>query len=98
MINEQFPISDKSTPIADSRAYWLSWTAEIADELESEVFDVHSIAGMRWRRTDCGRVTLEFDTRYVGYEQEVSWQPYSNIEHLEVLRDYIDKEESDENK
>ena len=89
LINEEFPVGDKSQESQACRAYWLSHVTDITEELNAEVWDVDSIVAERWRHLPDGQAVLEFDTRYVGHEDEVSWQPYEYVQHLTVLADYI---------
>ena len=89
LIDEQFPVGDMSEATQACRSYWLSHVTDIQEELNADVYDVHSIVGDRWTSLPNGQVILEFDTRYIGYEDEQCWQPYENVQHLTLLADYI---------
>lgn len=88
-VNSEFPVGDKCGDTSESRAYWNGILTELSEELDSEVFGVTKIVGMRARLVDNHQVQLEFDTRYEGHEDTADWQPHAIVEHLQVLTDFF---------
>ena len=89
LITNEFDSGDLSDETRESRAFWNSHVSDIQDELTSEVWDVHSIVAHRFRHESNCEVTIEFDTRYAGHENEASWQPFENVRHTEALEVYV---------
>ena len=54
LIDEQFPVGDQSKDSQTCRAYWLSHVRDIKEELDAEVWEVHSIVAERWRQVSDG--------------------------------------------
>lgn len=88
LVTQEFPTTDLSNETCAARAFWNSRITELSHEVKDDYYDVTSIVSHRFQRYD-GMISLEFDTRYVGYETEESWQPYEYVVGLEAFNAYI---------
>lgn len=89
LVNDVFPLENMEPENRASRHFWNSHINDIDEELHAPEYNVVRIAGDRWVSVGNQQTAIEFDLRYEGFEEEPNWQPYENVCHLQLLKDYI---------